>query len=240
MSRTVHPSRAVPRHVAIIMDGNGRWAKKRRWNRVRGHREGIESVRAVVREARQAGIRYLTVYAFSSENWGRPPAEVKALMDLLRRFLKGEVPELLEQGVRVRSIGEVERLPPSALETLRWAEHATDQCTGMDLVLALSYGGRGEILAAVREILRRGISPAEVDETTIRDCLYAPDIPDPDLLIRTSGELRVSNFLLWQLAYTEIYVTDVLWPEFREAAFRDALQAYASRERRYGLTEEQV
>ena len=222
------------------MDGNGRWARQRGWNRIRGHREGIESVRAVVRAARDAGVRYLTLFAFSSENWGRPPREVQALMGLLRRFLRGEVPELLENGVRVRAIGEVERLPEAALETVRWAEDRTRGCTGMDLVLALSYGGRDEILHAVRALLGEGLSPDQVDEAAFRSRLYAPDIPDPDLLIRTSGEMRISNFLLWQMAYTELYVTEVLWPEFREAEFREALADFARRERRFGLTSEQV
>ena len=237
---TTRTNDPTPRHVAVIMDGNGRWARQKGWNRIRGHREGIESVRAVVRAARNAGVRYLTLFAFSSENWGRPPGEVRALMGLLRRFLRGEVPELLENGVRVRAIGEVERLPEPARETVRWAEERTRGCTGMDLVLALSYGGRDEILHAVRRLVREGVSPGEVDEAAFRSRLYAPDIPDPDLLIRTSGEMRISNFLLWQMAYTELYVTEVLWPEFREAEFREALADYARRERRFGLTSEQL
>ncbi|GAB4260884.1 MAG: isoprenyl transferase [Deferrisomatales bacterium] len=233
------PSPRVPRHVAIIMDGNGRWAKRRHWNRVRGHREGVESVRAVVRAARAAGVRYLTLYAFSSENWGRPSREVRALMGMLGRFLRAEAPELQRQQVRIRAIGQTHRLPEGAREALRWAETATRGCDGLDLLLALSYGGRAEILDAVRRVLADGIAPEAVDEDTFRRYLYAPDVPDPDLLIRTSGEMRVSNFLLWQLAYTEIYVTEVLWPDFREAEFGQALEAYAQRERRYGLTAEQ-
>jgi len=230
----------VPRHVAVIMDGNGRWARQRRWNRIRGHREGIESVRAVVRAAREAGVRYLTLYAFSSENWGRPSREVRALMGLLRRFLRRETPELKSQGVRIRGMGELEQLPPQSLAALRWAESETAGCSGLDLVLALSYGGRAEILEAVRALLREGVAPGAVDEGCLRAHLYAPDLPDPDLLIRTSGELRVSNFLLWQIAYTEIFVTELLWPDFREDAFREALRGYARRERRFGLVSEQV
>ncbi len=231
---------SVPRHVAIIMDGNGRWARRHGWNRVRGHRAGIDSVRAVVREARNAGVRYLTLFAFSSENWGRPEREVRALMGLLRRFLRAEVPELKRNGVRVRAIGELERLPPPALEAVRWAEAETRDGRDLDLILALSYGGRAEILHAARSALAQGLDPAELTEERFRAFLYAPDVPDPDLLIRTSGEMRISNFLLWQLAYTELYVTETLWPEFREAEFRAALADYARRERRFGLTSEQV
>ena len=242
MSTAEHPPTSaggVPRHVAVIMDGNGRWARQHHWNRVRGHREGIESVRAVVRAARDCGVRFLTVYAFSTENWGRPDREVRALMALLRRFLQVEVPELKGRGVRVRSIGDIGRLPPPARETLAWAEAETAACGDLDLCLALSYGGREEILHAVKRCLADGVSADALDADALRSRLYAPDIPDPDLLIRTSGELRVSNFLLWQLAYTEIYVTDTLWPEFREDQFKEALAAYSKRERRFGLTDEQ-
>ena len=233
-------ARSVPRHVAVIMDGNGRWARQRHWNRVRGHREGIESVRAVVRAARHWNVRYLTLYAFSVENWGRPPREVRALMGLLRNFLRTEVPELERQDVRVRSLGDIARLPEAAAETLAWAEARTAHCEGLDLCLALSYGGRDEILEAVRHCIRDGVSPETLTEDGFRSRLYAPDIPDPDLLIRTSGELRISNFLLWQIAYTEIYVTDVLWPEFREAEFGEAVRAFGKRQRRFGLTDEQM
>ncbi len=234
------PPRPVPRHVAIIMDGNGRWARLRRWNRVRGHREGIESVRAVVRAARAAGVRYLTLFAFSTENWGRPPREIRALMGMLGRFLRAEVPHLRSNGVRVRAIGELDRLPAGARDAVAWAEAQTRDETTLDLVLALSYGGRGEILHAVRALVASGADPEKIDEASFRAHLYAPDIPDPDLLIRTSGEMRLSNFLLWQLAYTEVVVSDVLWPDFREAEFRSALDVFASRERRFGLTTEQL
>lgn len=234
------PSPAVPRHVAVIMDGNGRWARERGWHRNRGHRAGIESVRAVVRAARESGVRYLTLYAFSSENWGRPAREVQAIMGLLRHFLAAEVPALKRQGVRLRAIGELDRLPHRSLAAVRRAEEETRACGGLDLILALSYGGRDEILAAVRKLLAQGADPTTLDEASFRRCLYAPDVPDPDLLIRTSGEVRVSNFLLWQIAYTEIYVTAALWPDFREDAFRAALEDFARRERRFGLTAEQM
>lgn len=200
----------------------------------------MESVRAVVRAARSHGVRYLTLYAFSSENWGRPAREVRALMTLLRLFLRSELAELREQGVRIRSIGRVERLHPPALRALRWAEAETRDCADLDLILALSYGGRDEILDAFRALIVEGVTPNAIDENVFRQHLYAPDVPDPDLLIRTSGELRVSNFLLWQIAYSEIYMTDVLWPDFREEQFRCALEEYARRERRFGLLGEQV
>ena len=230
----------VPRHVAVIMDGNGRWARLRHWNRVRGHREGIESVRAAVRASRNWGIRYLTLYAFSTENWGRPSHEVRALMGLLRSFLRAEVPELRRQGVRVRPLGDIDRLPPAAAASLARAEAETADGDRLDLCLALSYGARDEILEGVRRCIRDGLAPEAVTEQSFRSRLYAPDVPDPDLLIRTSGELRVSNFLLWQIAYAEIYVTDALWPEFREDEFRAALEAYGQRKRRFGLTGEQT
>jgi undecaprenyl diphosphate synthase len=182
----------------------------------------------------------LTVYAFSAENWGRPAGEVKALMGLLSRFLRSEAPELKRQGVRLRAVGELHRLPKEAREALSWAEAETRGCFDLQLVLALSYGGRAEILHAARSLLREGADPDRLTEESLRRHLYAPDLPDPDLLIRTSGELRISNFLLWQIAYTEIYVTDVLWPDFREPEFEQALAEYARRERRFGLTAEQV
>lgn len=230
----------VPQHVAIIMDGNGRWAKLRKLPRVRGHREGIVSVRKVVRAASDAGVKYLTVYAFSSENWGRPPTEVRALMGFLARFLKKEVPELKKERVRLRAIGNLDHLPPKALKTLRWAEEETAGEPGMQFILALSYGGRDEILSAVRSLMDEGVSPEELDEALFRKHLYAPDIPDPDLLIRTSGEMRISNFLLWQIAYSEIYMTDVFWPDFREEEFSKALEVFSKRERRFGLTSDQL
>lgn len=241
VSRTAPSQRGrIPQHVAIIMDGNGRWARQRNWSRVRGHREGIESVREVVRAARDAGVEYLTLYAFSAENWGRPPLEVRALMVLLQRYLRREIPELKREGVRVRAMGERARLPAQAREALAWAEDETLGCRRLQLILALSYGGREEILRAARALLQQGFDPDRLDEEAFRLRLDAPDVPDPDLLIRTSGEMRVSNFLLWQMAYAEIYVTDVLWPDFRGAQFRRALEEYAGRERRFGLTAEQA
>lgn len=233
------PDVKIPSHIAVIMDGNGRWAKSRRLGRVRGHREGIESVRCVVREARKVGVKYLTLFAFSSENWGRPQTEINALMGLLRRFLKAEVPTLQKEGVKIRSIGSTWKLPKPALETLKWAENQTADCEGMNLVLALSYGGREEIINAVQSIVKEGLDAEAVSEEVFRRHLYADDVPDPDLLIRTSGEMRISNFYLWQIAYSEMYVTDVLWPDFREVDFQKALDSYALRERRFGLTDVQ-
>jgi len=229
----------IPAHIAVIMDGNGRWAKQRRLGRIKGHREGIESVRCIVRESRTAGVKFLSLFAFSSENWGRPQAEVNALMELLRRFLKSEVPDLKKDGVKIRSVGSTWKLPKSALETLKWAEAQTAECDGMTLILALSYGGREEIVHAVKSIVEEGLSSDQITEQLVGQRLYAPDVPDPDLLIRTSGEMRISNFYLWQSAYTELYITDVLWPDFREADFLKALQSYSGRKRRFGLTDEQ-
>ncbi len=230
----------LPRHVAVIMDGNGRWAARRRWGRVRGHRAGIEAVRKIVAAAREAGVRYLTLYAFSSENWERPRAEVTALMGMLAKNLAAEVPDLVERGVRLRAIGELDRLPRAAREALAGADAATASCDKLDLILALSYGGRTEIVNAVRAIAREGLAPGEIDEAAIQSRLYAPDVPDPDLVIRTSGEARLSNFLLWQVAYAEFHFTDVLWPDFGREEFFAALADYAGRERRFGRTSRQL
>jgi len=230
---------SIPRHVAVIMDGNGRWAQKRHFGRVRGHRAGVKAVRATVAAALDAGVRYLTLFAFSSENWGRPKPEVNALMGMLAIQLIKEVPDLASRGVRVRVIGERELLPPEAQRAIAEAENRTAHGDKLDMVLALSYGGRGEIVAATARMLREGVDPDTLNEETFSRYLYAPDIPDPDLLIRTSGEMRLSNFLLWQIAYTEFYVTETLWPDFGPEEFRTALGAYAQRSRRFGLTEEQ-
>lgn len=232
------PQSQVPRHVAIIMDGNGRWAKKRGLPRVKGHQAGAESVRAAVRAARDAGVKFLTLYAFSAENWVRPLEEVNGLMSLLSRFLKSEEHLLHENRVRLRIIGHLSELPESVqreLERVMEATRAYDQGT---LTLALSYGGRHEIVDATRSIAREveagTLRPDEITAETIAAHLYAPDIPDPDLMIRTSGEMRISNFLLWQISYAELYVTDVLWPDFREEDFRAALEDYRRRNRRFG------
>ena len=234
----------LPRHLAIIMDGNGRWAKKRGWNRVRGHEEGAESVRVAVRTCRRLGIGWLTLYAFSEENWARPQAEVSALMKLLNRFLKRERQEMLERGIRLNAIGEIGKLPKSTRELLRKTMDDTAGGRDMVLSLALSYGGRQEIVRAARllaeEVLSGGLDPAAIDEDALASRLFTADMPDPDLLIRTSGEQRVSNFLPWQLAYTEFYFTEALWPDFREAQLMDALSAYSMRQRRFGRTGEQL
>ncbi len=233
----MNPSR-IPQHVAIIMDGNGRWARQRGLPRIKGHEAGAESVRAVVRAARDAGVKYLTLYAFSSENWVRPPSEVQGLMRLLQKFLREEEDELHSNRVRLRAIGRLRDLPPSVRRELKRVMRATESYSERQLILALSYGGRAEIVDAVRAIARKVgegvLQPGRIREKTIREHLYAPDVPDPDLMIRTSGELRLSNFLLWQLSYAELYFTDVLWPDFREEHFRAALEEYARRERRFG------
>ena len=228
----------VPRHVAIIMDGNGRWAEKRGLSRARGHQAGAESVRAAVRASQQAGIKYLTLYAFSTENWIRPKDEIKGLMQLLRRFLRREEHELHEHEIRLRIIGHLGDLPPGVQQELRRVMAATRDYESDNLILALSYGGRMEIVDAARKIAEQvaagTLRPEDIDADTIARNLYAPDIPDPDLMIRTSGEMRISNFLLWQLSYAELYVTDVLWPDFREPDFMAAIEEFKQRRRRFG------
>ncbi|MFC1453257.1 isoprenyl transferase [Verrucomicrobiota bacterium] len=228
----------VPRHVAVIMDGNGRWARTRKLPRLKGHEEGARSVRAIIRACRNAGVEYLTLYAFSVENWARPRAEIDGLMRLLRRFIRDNEHELHDNSVRLRVIGRLEDLSGAVRRELERVMAATARYRKGHLILALSYGGRTEIVRAVRRIAEQvkagRLDPSEIEESTVAGHLYAPDVPDPDLLIRTSGEMRVSNFLLWQISYAEIYVTDVLWPDFREPEFREALDAYAKRSRRYG------
>ncbi len=235
---------AIPRHVAIIMDGNGRWAQDRGLSRIEGHRQGLEAVRAVIRAAHELGIEFVTLYAFSLENWNRPEDEVDELMRLLEHYLESELDEVMRNGIRVRSIGRRDRLPTSVLEKLENAEQKTRDNREMHLVFALSYGGRQEIVDAARQLLRdaeNGKLDAEaLDEKTFGEYLYDPEIPDPDLLIRTGVESRVSNFLLWQIAYTEIFVTDVRWPDFRKDHLVEALRDYEGRERRYGRTSAQV
>ena len=229
---------SIPTHVAIIMDGNGRWARKKGWPRIRGHREGAESVRAILRAAKKAGVKYLTLYAFSVENWIRPEAEVRGLMTLLRTFLRNQEHELHENKVRLRMIGRMADLPQAVQKELKRVIEATREYTEGTLTLALSYGSRVEIVEAVRAIARKVqeglLEPEQIDDAVFSAHLYAPDMPDPDLMIRTSGEMRLSNFLLWQLSYAELYVTDVLWPDFREGEFMKALESYAQRHRRYG------
>lgn len=234
----------LPRHVAIIMDGNGRWATRRGLSRIQGHRRGKDSVRAIVEKAREIGIEYLTLYAFSSENWQRPEREVAALMQLLRRYLRSEVAKMMRYGIRLRAIGNLRKLPSPVLADLREVERKTARNERMTVLLAVSYGSREEITRAARALARRvrdgTLTPEEIDEDTFAAALGTAGVPDPDLLIRTSGEMRLSNFLLWQLAYTELYVTDTLWPDFREPEFLAALEIYKSRQRRFGRTTEQV
>ena len=233
------PAGAVlPTHVAIIMDGNGRWAKQRHLPRVEGHRHGVESVRAVVRAAGEVGVKYLTLYAFSVENWNRPKEEVDTLMKYLARFLKSEVSELNRNNVRLEVVGQIYRLPEFVQEQLKKTQATLAKNNGLTLILALSYGGRTEIVEAVRDIaakVRQGrIEPAEINEKIISEHLYPRHYPDPDLLIRTSGEMRVSNFLLWQISYSELVVTPTLWPDFRKAQLLEAIEEYARRHRRFG------
>jgi undecaprenyl diphosphate synthase len=224
----------LPQHVAVIMDGNGRWAAQRHLPRVEGHRAGIESVRDVVESSARLGIRVLTLYAFSVENWKRPVAEVSTLMSLLKRYLRLELNTLLRNNIRFRVIGRAEDLAADIREELTAAERKTASNSGMLFNIALNYGGRAELVEAVKRMMQEGVRAEEVDEQRISDFLYTAGQPDPDLLIRTSGEMRVSNFLLWQIAYAEIWVTDTLWPDFRKRDLLEAILAYQKRDRRYG------
>ena len=228
----------VPNHVAIIMDGNGRWARRRGMPRLRGHHVGAESVRAVLRACRSAGVKYLTLYAFSSENWVRPRAEVTGLMGLLKKFLRDQSFELHDNKIRLRTIGHTEALPAVVREELDRVIRETADYRDGELILALNYGGRIEIAdacaAIARKVKKGEIAPDAINEKTVAAHLYLPDVPDPDFMIRTSGEMRISNFLLWQLSYAELYVTDVLWPDFREKEFALAIEEYKRRNRRFG------
>ncbi|MFO1524074.1 MAG: isoprenyl transferase [Kiritimatiellia bacterium] len=227
-----------PRHIAVIMDGNGRWAKARGLPRLKGHHEGAKSVRAVLHACREIGVEYLTLYAFSVENWVRPEAEVKGLMFLLRKFLRDDEDELHEFQTRFRVIGRIQDLPAALRKEVRRVEDATRSYTRHTLTLALSYGGRAELVDATRAIAEKvragALDPAKIDEATIHDHLYCPELPDPDFMIRTSGEQRLSNFLLWQLSYAEFYFTPVLWPDFRREQLLEAVGVYHQRHRRFG------
>ena len=225
---------ALPSHIAIIMDGNGRWAAQRHLPRVEGHRAGIESVRDVVETSARLGIGALTLYAFSVENWKRPVTEVNALMTLLKRYLRLELDTINRNNIRFRVVGRTHELAQDVLQELEAGQRATERNTGMLFNIALNYGGRAEIVDAARRAIRSGIRPEDLDERTFADLLYTAGQPDPDLLIRTSGEMRVSNFLLWQIAYAEIWVTDTLWPDFRCRHLLEAVLAYQKRDRRYG------
>ena len=230
----------VPQHVAVIMDGNGRWAKSQGKERVYGHLNGVESVRSTLKAALKSGVRYLTLYAFSTENWNRPKEEVEALMELLVTTISNEVKELSKQGVRLRTIGNMEALPEHAREKMFEAQEQTKNNKKIDLILALSYSSKWDITQAIKTIVKQGISSDKITEETINEYLCTKDIPDPELLIRTSGEKRVSNFLLWQIAYAELYFTNTLWPEFSEEEFFKALVEYQTRERRFGKISEQI
>jgi undecaprenyl diphosphate synthase len=242
MSATVHLSpeakASLPQHVAIIMDGNGRWAKQRSLPRIEGHRQGAESARTIIRTSGELGIKYLTLYAFSAENWNRPKDEVEALMKYLIHYLKTETPELNKNNVRLEVIGQIYRLPENVQEHLKKSITTLSKNSGLTLVMALSYGSRIEIVDAVRGIaekVKRGkLDPADINEQVFAQHLYTRNIPDPDLLIRTSGEMRVSNFLLWQISYAELVITPTLWPDFRKPQFFAALEEYARRHRRFG------
>ncbi len=234
--------RVIPQHVAIIMDGNGRWAKQRGKERYYGHMQGVESVRASIKGALRCGVKYLTLYAFSTENWGRPAQEVEALMDILCRSIQVETPELARQGVRMRIIGDRSRFSERVRQHLDSIESQTAAGDKLTVILALNYSSRSEILRAVQSIARqveRGeVAADQITEQSIADALYTAEFPDPDFIIRTSGECRLSNFLLWQASYSELYFPEILFPDFDEEEFCRAMEVYASRDRRFGLVKE--
>jgi undecaprenyl diphosphate synthase len=228
----------LPRHIGFIMDGNGRWAKQRGLPRLAGHRAGAENLRRVLRACGEWGIKYVTIYAFSTENWGRPKEEVEGLLNLLDQYIDKELPELVKEGVQVRHIGRMDGVPERLQEKIRQAVEATKGNERLILCVAFNYGGRAEIVDAVRKIIAKGYKPEEVDEDLISSHLYTAGIPDPDLIIRTAGEMRLSNFLLWQSAYAEYYSTPVYWPDFDEEELYKALLDFSRRERRFGLVKE--
>jgi undecaprenyl diphosphate synthase len=242
-SPRLQPDR-IPRHVAIIMDGNGRWAESRGYDRVEGHRAGMDNVREVIRAAHELGIGTLTLYAFSLENWNRPKDEVIELMRLLEHYIDVEIEEVIRNGIALRVLGRLERLMPRLRRKIEAAVAKSAGNDEMTLCIALSYGGRAEIVDAARQLMRDAeqgkLSPEDLDEKTFAAYLYDPDLPDPDLLIRTGDEHRVSNFLLWQIAYSELYTTPVMWPDFDKARLVEAIHDYQGRERRFGMTSAQV
>jgi len=235
---------ALPRHIAIIMDGNGRWAEQQGKPRIMGHRAGVESVQDIVRAARELGIGVLTLYAFSTENWKRPPLEVQALMGLLKSFLESELTTMVHNNVSLRCLGQKDRIPPEVREVLERVIQETADKTGLILNLALSYGGRSEITQAVQAIAQKcqagTLNPAEIDQSVLEQHLYTAGLPDPDLVIRTGGETRLSNFLLWQASYAELYFTEILWPDFRKKDLLHAILDFQKRQRRFGKTGEQA
>ena len=234
----------VPTHVALIMDGNGRWAEQRKRPRLFGHKAGVDSVRIIVEAARNIGVKHLTLYAFSTENWQRPGVEVKGLMSLLKTYLQVELKKMLKNGICLQCFGQMKRLPPDVQDVLNTVISDTRHCRDMRLNLALSYGARVELVAGVRDIARKccagDLQPDEIDEPLLSDHLYSQGQPDPDLLIRTGGEKRLSNFLLWQLSYAEIYFTETMWPDFHEQQFLEALKDFSNRQRRFGKTGAQL
>jgi len=238
------PSARVPRHIAVIMDGNGRWAESQGLARVAGHARGVDSVRAVTRACARLGVEALSLYSFSTENWGRPGAEVEALMELLRHYLLAERDEILGNDIRLMHSGDISQLPDPVRDALHALEEESSGCNGMWLNLALSYGSRQELLRAFRrlaaEVVDGSLDIDSLSEQSISDKLYTAGLPDPDLLIRSGGEMRVSNFLLWQLAYSELYITEIPWPEFGEAELMAAIDEFNKRQRRYGLTGGQI
>ena len=240
----IHKSSNIPNHIAIIMDGNGRWAKSRGKNRLFGHRNGVKAVKKTVEESTRLGVKYLTLYAFSTENWKRPQKEINTLMSLLVSSLKKELNQILENDIRLNSIGNLSKLPLSVQKELNQTIEKTKKNSRMTLTLALNYGGKEELTHAFKEIASKVknniISPENVDETIINKHLYTQNLPDVDLLIRTSGEQRISNFLLWKIAYAELYFLDILWPEFNETHLHLAIDNYQNRERRFGKTSEQL
>ncbi len=243
-TKTLISKQNLPKHLAIIMDGNGRWAKQRSLPRLAGHREGVRSVREITRICGEIGIQHLTLFTFSTENWSRPKSEVSALMTLLLRTIEGEVEKLHKNNVKLSSIGDLSALPDKARKGIMNGIQLTRNNSGLNLILALNYGSRQEIMHAVKSIgenIQSGdISAEEINDDLFSQHLYTADIPDPDLLIRTGGEFRMSNFLLWQAAYTELYTSPVYWPDFREKELLEALHSYQGRERRFGLTSEQI
>lgn len=234
----------IPQHIAVIMDGNGRWAKQRNLDRTFGHKEGVAAVRRAIEAASRAEVSYLTLYTFSTENWNRPEEEVKALMSLMIQAVAKETPDLVKNNVRVKVIGDVSRLPEDTKEALQYCLETTAPCTGVTVILALSYSSKWEITEAIKNIAKdlnsKAINIDDINETLIDSYLETKEIPNPDILVRTGGELRISNFLLWQIAYSELYFTDELWPDFNEESFYKAIVDFQSRERRFGKTSEQV
>ncbi|MCL1985266.1 MAG: isoprenyl transferase [Betaproteobacteria bacterium] len=231
---TTQTPQKLPRHIAVIMDGNGRWAQQRGLPRSKGHKAGVEAARGIVTECRKLGIEYLTLYTFSQENWQRPADEISTLFSLLTDFLSQELPNMKRESIRLRVLGEIDALPLTTRTALRHAIRHTAHCAAMTVNLALNYSGRGEILHAVRSLVRDGVKPEQINEEDFNQRLYTAGQPDPDLLIRTSGELRISNYLLFQCAYSELYFTDELWPDFSAESLHRALASYAARQRRFG------